>query len=105
MDQRWRIDRRTVLKGLGVSLALPLLESMGWAEPAAAKLPVRIGFMFMPDGVNQKQFWPQVPAAYPQVLPPSLEPLRPVINEILLLDGIDNIPRAPFEGAAHAIEL
>ena len=105
MDKRWLIDRRTVLKGLGVSMALPLLESMGWAEPAAAKLPVRIGFMFMPDGVNQKQFWPQVPGAYPQVLPSSLEPLRPVINDILLLDGIDNIPRAPFEGAAHAIEL
>src|SRR5579859_1625977 len=105
MDKRWLIDRRTCLKGLGVSMALPLLESMGWAEPAAAKLPVRIGFMFMPDGVNQKQFWPQLPGSYPQVLPPSLEPLRPVVNEILILDGIDNVPRAPFEGAAHAIEL
>ncbi|HVR85937.1 MAG TPA: DUF1552 domain-containing protein, partial [Planctomycetota bacterium] len=105
MDKRWLINRRTCLKGLGVSMALPLLESMGWAEPAAAKLPVRIGFMFMPDGVNQKQFWPQIPGAYPQVLPTSLEPLRTVINEILLLDGIDNVPRAPFEGAAHAIEL
>jgi hypothetical protein len=105
MDKRWLIDRRTCLKGLGVSVALPLLESMGWAEPAGPKLPVRIGFMYMPDGVNQKQFWPQIPGAFPQVLPPSLEPLRPLINEILLLDGIDNVPRAPFENAAHAIEL
>jgi hypothetical protein len=108
MDQRWLIDRRTCLKGLGASMALPLLESMGWAEPRAAaapKIPVRIGFMFMPDGINQKQFWPTNPAAYPQILPPSLEPLRPVIDQCLLLDGIDNVPRAPFNDAAHAIEL
>lgn len=108
MDQRWLMSRRTCLKGLGVSMALPLLESMGWADPPAAaapKIPVRIGFMFMPDGVNQKQFWPSNPAAYPQVLPPSLEPLRPVIDQCLLLDGIDNVPRTPFNDAAHAIEL
>jgi len=108
MDSRWLIDRRTCLKGLGASLALPLLESMGWAEPragAAPKIPVRLGFMFMPDGVNQKTFWPTNPAAYPQILPPTLEPLRPVIDQCLLLDGIDNVPRAPFNDAAHAIEL
>ncbi|MBV8880842.1 MAG: DUF1552 domain-containing protein, partial [Planctomycetaceae bacterium] len=110
MDQRWLISRRSVLRGLGVSLALPLLESMGWAErlaapAAAAKIPVRIGFMFMPDGVNQKSFWPSNPGAYPALLPPSLEPLKPVIDQCLLLDGIDNINRSPFNDAAHAIEL
>jgi hypothetical protein len=108
MDQRWLIDRRTCLKGLGASMALPLLESMGWAEPRAAaapKIPVRIGFMFMPDGINQKQFWPTNPAAYPQILPPSLEPLRPVIDQCLLLDGINNVPRSPFHDAAHAMVL
>lgn len=105
MDQRWLIDRRTLLKGVGASLALPLLESMGWAEPRAAKLPVRIGFMFMPDGVNQKQFWPANPGAFPQLLPPSLEPLRPVVDQCLLLDGIDGVNRSPYSDAAHAIEL
>ena len=105
MDSRWLIDRRTVLKGIGVSMALPLLETMGWAEPRAAKLPVRIGFMFMPDGVNQKQWWGPSPAAFPQLLPPSLEPLKPVANECLLLDGIDGVNRSPFNDAAHAIEL
>ena len=105
MDQRWLIDRRTLLKGVGASLALPLLESMGWAEPRAAKIPVRIGFMFMPDGVNQKQFWPASPGAFPQLLPPSLEPLRPVADQCLLLDGIDGVNRSPFNDAAHAIEL
>ncbi|HZE99479.1 MAG TPA: DUF1552 domain-containing protein [Planctomycetota bacterium] len=105
MDQRWLISRRTVLRGLGATMALPLLESMGWAEPRAAKLPVRIGFMYMPDGVNQKEFWPSNPAAFPQLLPSSLEPLRPVLDQCLLLDGIDNVNRSPFNDAAHAIEL
>ena len=33
MRSSWLINRRTCLKGLGVSLALPLLETMGWADP------------------------------------------------------------------------
>jgi len=108
MDKRWLIDRRTCLKGLGACLGLPLLESMGWAErpaPAGPKLPVRLGFMYMPDGVNQKDFWPANPGAFPQLLPPTLEPLRPVADQCLLLDGIDNVNRSPFNDAAHAIEL
>ena len=32
MQKKWLIDRRTCLRGLGASLALPLLETMGWAE-------------------------------------------------------------------------
>ncbi|WP_156346358.1 hypothetical protein [Verrucomicrobium spinosum] len=54
MRNRFLIDRRTCLKGLGASLALPLLETMGWADAlkgkAAYKPPVRIGFMYMPHG-------------------------------------------------------
>ena len=48
------ISRRTALRGLGVALALPLMETMGWADAvkgvAAAKPPVRLGFMYMPHG-------------------------------------------------------
>mgnify|MGYP003340625820 CR=1 FL=1 len=56
-----RIDRRACLKGLGVSLALPLLDSQGWADTPngkAQKPPVRLGFMYMPHGVIMDQFWP-----------------------------------------------
>ncbi len=109
MRRNWLIDRRTCLKGLGVSLALPLLDVMGWADPPAAgavgKPPVRLAWMFMPCGVNMKEFWPADAHAWPTALPSSLEPLRPVIDQCLLLQGIDNIDRAPYAGAAHAIEL
>ena len=53
MKSNFLINRRTCLKGIGASLALPLLESMSWAQPDKAKPykpPVRLGFMYMPCG-------------------------------------------------------
>ena len=59
-----RISRRTVLRGLGVTMALPWLDVMsplasramgatfGVDPPAPAAPPVRLAFVFMPNGVN-----------------------------------------------------
>jgi hypothetical protein len=108
MHRHWHISRRTCLRGLGVALALPLLETMGWADPpkgGVASLPIRLGFMYMPLGVNTKQFWPTDAKTYPVTLPPSLEPLRPVIDQCLLLEGVDNVDHGPLGNAAHALEL
>jgi len=102
------IDRRTCLKGLGVALALPLFESMGWAEPEkkkAAKPPVRLGFMYMPHGVIMDQFWPTSPDAFLTSPPPALASLRPVLDQCLLMKGISGVPISPFNGAPHALEL
>ena len=81
MDKRWLIDRRTCLKGLGATLALPLLESMGWAEPGkrkGVKPPVRLGFMYMPHGVIMDQFWPTNAESFLSAPPPAF-----------------NVPRSP----------
>lgn len=102
------IDRRTVLKGIGATLALPFLESMSWAEagqPKAYKPPVRIGFMYMPHGVIMDQFWPTSPETFQSELPPALESLRPVLDQVLMVKGISGVPIAPFNGAPHALEL
>lgn len=102
------IDRRTCLKGLGASLALPLLETMGWADAVEGKLykpPVRLGFMFMPHGVIMDQFWPADAESFLTSPPPALESLRPVIDQCLLMKGISGVPIAPFNGAPHALEL
>jgi hypothetical protein len=65
------IDRRACLRGLGASLALPLLETMGWADAvkgkSAYKPPVRLGFMYMPHGVIMDQFWPKSPESFLKV--------------------------------------
>ncbi len=103
-----RIDRRTCLKGLGVSLALPLLDSLGWADTPkgkAYKPPVRLGFMYMPHGVIMDQFWPANAESFLSSPPPALESLRPVLHQCLLMKGISGVPIAPFTGAPHALEL
>ena len=108
MRSNFLIDRRTCLKGVGASLALPLLETMGWAESAKGKSfqpPVRLGFMYMPHGVIMDQFWPKNPESFLSAPPPALESLRPVLDRCLLMKGISGVPIAPFNGAPHALEL
>ena len=103
-----RIDRRACLKGLGVSLALPLMDSLGWADTPqgkAYKPPVRLGFMYMPHGVIMDQFWPANSESFLSSPPPALESLRPVLNQCVLMKGISGVPIAPFNGAPHALEL
>lgn len=108
MVNKFRISRRACLKGLGATLALPLLETMGWADTAGkatGKPPVRIGFMYMPHGVIMNQFWPANPESFLSSPPPALESLRPVLDQCLLMKGISGVPISPFNGAPHALEL
>jgi hypothetical protein len=102
------MDRRTCLKGIGAALALPLLDTMGWAEAGKAKTfkpPVRLGFMYMPHGIIMDQFWPANAESFLSAPPPALESLRPVLDQCLLMKGISGVPIAPFNGAPHALEL
>ena len=49
----WRIDRRHLLRGIGVSIALPLLDCMAPRRAVAAAAPVgRSVFIYLPNGVN-----------------------------------------------------
>ena len=108
MVNKFRIDRRTHLKGLGAALALPLLETMGWADSSKVKtveLPVRLGFMYMPHGVIPDQFWPANAESFLTSPPPALKSLQPVLDQCLLMKGISGVPILPFGGAPHALEL
>ncbi len=55
LSNRWRMNRRDVLRGIGVSMALPMLDCMVLAgadgKPAEAK-PKRSVFLYIPNGVN-----------------------------------------------------
>ena len=58
-----RISRRTMLRGVGTAIALPWLESLGFAAapPAAtsaAGVPKRLAFLYVPNGVNMTE-WTQ----------------------------------------------
>jgi hypothetical protein len=108
MTKSMLLNRRTCLQGIGASLALPLLEVMGWAETTPGtnyKPPIRLGFMFMPHGVIMDQFWPVNAESFLSSPPPALESLRPVLDQCLLMKGISGVPIAPFNGAPHALEL
>src|SRR4051794_2553423 len=110
MRSKLLISRRSCLRGLGVALALPLMETMGWADQpkgaAAYKPPVRLGFMYMPHGVIPDRFWPTDPASFLTAPPPAiLEPLRAVLDQCLVVKGITGVPIAPLNAAPHALEL
>ena len=108
-----RMNRRACLKGLGmnavgVSLALPWMESLGWAGVPAGKAdkpPVRLGFMYMPHGVIMNEFWPTSPESFLSSPQPALASLRPVLDQCVVMKGISGVPIAPFSGAPHALEL
>lgn len=100
------LNRRTLLKGAGAALALPFLESVGWADDAKkAKPPVRLGFMYMPHGVIMDHFWPKSPESFLTAPPPNIESLKPVLEKCLMVKGISGVAIAPFNGAPHALEL
>lgn len=108
MRRHWLISRRTCLRGLGVALALPLMETMGWADPPRGTTwqpPVRLGFVFKTCGLLPDTFWPSDIRSWPVVLPPTFEPLRPVIGDCLVLDGIDSVPMGIVSGQAHWYEI
>jgi hypothetical protein len=105
MSSKGLIGRRTLLRGAGAALALPLLETMGWAERKAAKPPVRLAFMYMPHGVIPERFWPSDLATYHDSPPQILGPLKGVLDQCLFVKGINGVAIAPFNGAPHALEL
>ncbi|MCI0570252.1 MAG: DUF1552 domain-containing protein [Myxococcaceae bacterium] len=103
MRRRWLISRRTVLRGAGAIVALPLLEQMipPGARAQAAGAPVRLLVFYSPCGVNVAQWMPTGEGAGYQ-LSPSLAPLAPVKGDILLLSGLSHEPGRPDGPGHHA---
>lgn len=79
------LSRRTVLRGLGASVALPFLNAMQSARAAdAAKFPVRLGVVFMPNGVREDCWTPQGEGSGFQ-FSPILQPLEKHRSDIAVL--------------------
>jgi hypothetical protein len=79
------LSRRTFLRGAGVTLALPLLESMVPAATllgqTAAKPRTRFGAIYFPHGAIMPQWTPAAEGAGFE-LTPILQPLKPFYNQI-----------------------
>ncbi|MEM7476841.1 MAG: DUF1552 domain-containing protein [Planctomycetota bacterium] len=102
-----RISRRTVLRGLGVSLALPWLEASAQAAPVAANIaaaaPNRMAYIFVPNGVHMPNWTPKT-EGYGFELPRILKSLEPVRDNLMVLSGLTHDKgRANGDGAGdHA---
>jgi Protein of unknown function (DUF1552) len=98
MRSHWHISRRTMLRGMGAAIALPLLEVMSpptlfAAEPKVVprKVPVRFAAFYMPNGVNPHHWTPKTPPGGPLAeLPEILAPLEKVKSEVTVITGLQN---------------
>jgi len=85
------LSRRTFLRGAGVTLALPLLESMIPAATllwqTAAKPRTRLGAIYFPHGAIMPQWTPAAEGAGFE-LTPILQPLKPFYNQITVISDL-----------------
>jgi hypothetical protein len=84
------LPRRTVVRGLGISLALPLLDSMFPAFSARASAPKRIHrfqAVYVPNGMAM-EYWTPAKEGNDFELTPILEPLAPFRDRMLVLSGL-----------------
>ena len=98
------LPRRTFLKGVGVSLALPLLDSMIpartlLAQTAARPLP-RLGFVYVPHGAIMDKWTPATEGAGFEFTP-ILKPLEPFRDRLNVVSGLGH--RAADTTAVHSL--
>jgi len=87
-----RLSRRTILRGLGATVALPLLEAMlpqssFAAGPVAMKAPVRMAFVFFPNGAIMPAWRPDEAGAKYK-MPETLTALEEVRSDISIITGL-----------------
>ena len=84
---RTSFSRRAVLRGAGVAVALPWLESTAPAAPQT--FPKRFAVMFMGNGINGNHWWAKGAGAAMK-LSRTLEPLEPVKRKVNVINGLFN---------------
>jgi hypothetical protein len=90
---RKHLSRRTLLKGAGASIALPLLDAMIPAHTAlaqtAAKPSPRLGFVYFPHGALQDE-WEPKQSGRDFEFPYILKPLEPLREYVTVVSGLRN---------------
>ncbi len=101
MITKKHLPRRTFLRGLGVSLALPLLDGMVPAFAAlrhdAAEPVKRFGAVYVPNGVEMRMWTPKGEGPGFE-LSPILEPLEPFRDQTFVLSGLADKVAVPLPG-------
>jgi len=85
------LPRRTFVRGMGAALALPLLDAMVPAASAMARAaatpPRRVGYVYMPMGMNPEPWTPQEVGRL-TTLSPSLSPLMPHLEHVTVVTNL-----------------
>src|SRR5947209_8257060 len=112
MERARRLSRRTVLRGVSQALALPWLEAMAPGGSRAdgpggrTPPPARMAFLYVPNGVHMRE-WTPAETGSRFALPPTLQPLEPYRDDLLVLSGLAQRNAAPLgdDGGDHARSL
>jgi hypothetical protein len=82
------LDRRMFLRGIGTAMALPLLDSMIPALAGSSTPPaVRLGFVYVPNGIIQKDWVPQTLGTNFEFMP-TMKPLEPFRDKLIVLRNL-----------------
>jgi len=101
MISRLSLPRRTFLRGVGATLALPFLDAMVPALTAMARTPAnpvrRLGVVYVPNGMAMDS-WTPAAEGMAFDLPPILQPLEAFRDQMLVLSNLRGAPG----GGSHA---
>jgi hypothetical protein len=104
--ERWAsLSRRRFLRGLGACIALPAFESLDplrlVAAPADASgtvakaAPLRMAFVYVPNGTIPSAWWPEAEAGTDFELPRTLQPLKDVRQQMQIISGLEDLNANP----------
>ncbi len=95
------LDRRTLLRGAGAALAIPVLESMAPPLRSELQAPKRFAALFCPNGMLPAAWVPGTEGK-DYALTPTLAPIEPVRESVLVLGNLFN--RASRAGEGHYVK-
>src|SRR5256885_1933242 len=100
-ERRISLSRRHFLRGLGACVALPVFESVAPfrllsasanADAAGGKsAPVRMAFLYVPNGTIPSAWWPAGDGGKDFELSRSLQPLEKVRHQLQVIAGLDDL--------------
>src|SRR5689334_23495015 len=95
------VPRRTFLRGVGAAaVGLPFLDAMTPSLGAAPKPPVRLAFLYVPNGIDMKNWNIEAEGAIAGELPRVLKPLEAFRNDFTQIGNLThNSGRALLDGA------
>ncbi len=82
------MQRRTFLRGLGATVLIPQMESLGAASTGSSSAPLRMAFVYAPNGVNLAKWRPQGLGTNYK-LGSSMKPLEKLQDKFQIIGGLD----------------